>query len=607
MAFFQALVLALIALTLTPGYLFYFDITPKSVILLVGTAVALVWASVSGLPLAGKPAKFGLLPILLLANIGSLALSTAVSTRPELSLFGTNWRQSGSLAQTAVCVFAWLIAVNCAGRPERVRTVLRGVAIAGAASAVYGIAQYFGWDPLLPSAAYRVGEGVWTIVRPPGTLGYASYFATWLLFVAFLSLGLRTMEVSRAGRWFAVASAIVAGIALVLTGTRAAVLALVTGAMVWAMVGRVRIPRRALVAAAIAIAAGVAFYFAPPGQQMRARSRWFVEDPWGGARLSLWRDSVKMAAAKLPAGYGPEVYTAEFPRFESLALAQAYPNFWHESPHNIFLDVLVAQGLPGLLLLAGLCAAGLAAAWRSKHAAFAATLAAAIVSQQFTAFTLPTAVMFWVTLGLVAASTMSASEPRRRVAWIGGAAILAVALLFVAVRFAFADHALELTKRGLDEGNLARAVEQYRRYENARFPGGSADIWYSRALVSFASRSGKLQVRLTALAESRAAALDGTRTAEDPFNAWYNLAVICGGLNDGSCVEHSLRRAIGASPMWFKPHWALAQVLNLTGRIQEAQAEAARAAELDAGKDAEVTRTLHEIQANVARVHLLQK
>src|SRR5579872_994000 len=99
MAFVQALVIALVALILAPGYLFYFDVTPKLVVLLVGTAIALVWTAVSGLRTAGKSAAAVLAPALLVANIGSLALSTALSTRPELSLFGTNWRRFGSVPQ----------------------------------------------------------------------------------------------------------------------------------------------------------------------------------------------------------------------------------------------------------------------------------------------------------------------------------------------------------------------------------------------------------------------------------------------------------------------------------------------------------------------------
>ena len=58
----------------------------------------------------------------------------------------------------------------------------------------YGIAQYFGWDPLLPAVAYHIGEGIWTIVRPPGTMGYVSYFATWLAMAAFLGVALAERE-----------------------------------------------------------------------------------------------------------------------------------------------------------------------------------------------------------------------------------------------------------------------------------------------------------------------------------------------------------------------------------------------------------------------------
>src|ERR1035441_6102828 len=74
-------------------------------------------------------------------------------------------------------------------------------------------AQDLGWDPILPAAAYHVGAGIWTIVRPPSTLGYASYIATWLLYVVFLSLALP-------GR-FAKACAVLAAIAMRLTETRA--------------------------------------------------------------------------------------------------------------------------------------------------------------------------------------------------------------------------------------------------------------------------------------------------------------------------------------------------------------------------------------------------
>ena len=328
----QAAAIALIALILTPGLLFYFDVTPKLVVLLLVAGVALV------------PVRRSKLMWLVLLTLASLALSTALSSNPALSFYGTHWRQYGALTQAAVVIFAWTLSTQA----HRTGVILRAVSTAGALTAAYGIAQYLGWDPILPAAAYHIGDGLWTIVRPPSTLGYVSYFATWLLFVLFLSLALP-------GR-LAKTCAALALIAMLLSGTRAAFLGLAVGAAVWSGM-RIRPShaptRRALWRAArfagAALLAVFVLYLSPAGQPLRRRARWFAEDPWGGARPLLWRDSLRMGLARPLAGHGPETFTAAFPHYESAALARAYPDFAHESPHNIFLDALVGQGIAGVL------------------------------------------------------------------------------------------------------------------------------------------------------------------------------------------------------------------------------------------------------------------
>src|SRR5580704_1992684 len=205
MRLLQAVTIGLIALIILPGYLFYFDVTPKAVVLLVGTAVLLAAGAMRGAP--------RIFSALILLNLASLAVSTALSTRPGLSLMGTNWREFGLVPQAAALLFAWSVA----GCPGNARVVLRGAAISVAVAGAYGIAQYFGWDPFLPSAAYHIGEGIWTIVRPPATLGYVSYFATWLLFVIFLSLTLANLEPGVVWRRVAIAAGAVATVAMLLT------------------------------------------------------------------------------------------------------------------------------------------------------------------------------------------------------------------------------------------------------------------------------------------------------------------------------------------------------------------------------------------------------
>jgi hypothetical protein len=178
-------------------------------------------------------------------------------------------------------------------------------------------------------------------------------------------------------------------------------------------------------------------------------------------------------------------------------------------------------------------------------------------------------------------------------------------LMYLAWRFLVADHALALAQRGFDSGDAAKASAGYAVYERWRLPGTAADLWYSRAWIVLAQKMAAQKtsnslVRLQALAQSGAAALRATRTAEDPFNAWYNAAALSASQNDAAGAERNLRSAIAAHPNWFKPHWMLAQVLRVESRLPEAEAEAAAAVNLNGGKNAEVLRTLEEIRKQPA-------
>src|ERR1039458_5778485 len=211
MALLQAVLAGLIALIITPGQMFYFDVAPKVAVLLVGTAALLIGSTRQ----RAIPRPYTLW-IWLAASLVSLGVSTVFSANRALSVFGSTWREYGAVTQAAMLLFWAMVAWNVAGREDRAKPMLRAVAAAAMASGAYGIAQYFGWDPFQPAAAYHVGEGIWTIVRPPGTMGYASYFATWLLMAVFLSLALAQWETRALWRRMAAVAAAVAFVAMLL-------------------------------------------------------------------------------------------------------------------------------------------------------------------------------------------------------------------------------------------------------------------------------------------------------------------------------------------------------------------------------------------------------
>ncbi|MGA7239427.1 MAG: hypothetical protein WBY44_27345, partial [Bryobacteraceae bacterium] len=101
--------------------------------------------------------------------------------------------------------------------------------------------------------------------------------------------------------------------------------------------------------------------------------------------------------------------------------------------------------------------------------------------------------------------------------------------------------------------------------------------------------------------QAQGAAARATQTADDPFNAWYNLAAFDAMRGDSAAAERDLRRAIAARPGWFKPHWTLARLLLLESRTAEAEAEAALAVSLNGGKHPEVSQTLADVRAQLHR------
>src|SRR5713101_5972716 len=90
-------VAALVPLLITPGLLFYYDVTPKILVLVFGVVFAIVLAARDRKWLeffsANRPARW--FSVLLVLQLVSLLLSTAWSTNPALSLNGGNWRRFG--------------------------------------------------------------------------------------------------------------------------------------------------------------------------------------------------------------------------------------------------------------------------------------------------------------------------------------------------------------------------------------------------------------------------------------------------------------------------------------------------------------------------------
>jgi O-antigen ligase len=584
-AFTVAALAGLVPLVITPGVLFHYDITPRIVVVTIVAAVGLVRSGAFAKQLGAlwNRQSGRWLCMLAGAQIVWFAVCTALSTRPWFSLLGTNWRRLGLLTMLAVVICTVLVAGEICLNPGAGAIVLRAASVAAILTSLYGIAQYFDIDPWQSVSGYHAQAGDSVIVRPPGTMGQADYFGWWLAVALFCAYGLARAEHDR-WRWVGRAGCVLSGIAILFTGTRSAMLAVLAGfGFVYARSGIEF--RRAYVVAGFTLTVSLAgFYFSPAGTRMRARVEWSASEPLGGARPLLWRDSLRMVAQRPIAGFGPETFAAEFPRYQSTDLARLLPAFYQESPHNAALDALTSEGAPGLVLALGWIALGLYAACSSSvfnHALVAALIASAVAAM-FSAVTVGPLVATSLVIAMLIAGTPKDNKPGRKVRpamLFALVAPVALCLFAYASMLAVSDFALARFQR-------QNGAAAYLRVVQTALPGAGEDLYCSRLLSQHCNGNPACS------ASAMSAAARATETADSPSNAWYNLAIFEATRNEPAPVEKALRKSVALAPHWFKPHWALASLLALTGRPNEARAEAEQAVFLDAGKDSEVVQTV---------------
>jgi hypothetical protein len=207
------------------------------------------------------------------------------------------------------------------------------------------------------------------------------------------------------------------------------------------------------------------------------------------------------------------------------------------------------------------------------------------VAAMFSAVTAGPSILTALVLAMLVAMTPEDAAPRlaiRPATVLAISAPVAVCLLAYGVLLVVSDFTLSQFEHGA-------GVAAYRLVVRTEMPGAAEEMYCSRRLTEVCAYKPECAMSVFE------AATRATTTTDNPPNAWYNLAVLTAAKNDPAPVENALRTAITLAPNWFKPHWALASLLEVTGRPAEARREAARALFLDADKDPEVVRTLLRI------------
>ena len=591
-------------LAVTPGLFVGFDVTPKLLILFVAACLSLAaiveWYPGLAVLTRGRVGMVYVSGVALQAI--SLILSTVFSQKQALSLAGASWRRYGLVTQLAILLIGLACACYFACHPGDVRRNLTPLLIAGCAAALFGIAQFSGYDPLFDPRLYT--SAYHSVVKPPATLGHSMYFSAYLLPVIFVASAL-LFETQSAGFRGALMAAI--GIVLFgsfISGSRSALLGLLAGVLVWVACGRrLGINSHAAWRPAAALGAAVllfsGFAWSGAGQKFRADLARWKDDALGGPRLRVWRESMVLMGRHPVLGAGPETFAQDFRELESLPLAAAYPDYFHESPHNLLVEIASAQGGLGLIALLLVCGSALAAGWKmaAKRSFLAVglltSLAAMLVALQFMPLVVSNALCLYCLAGMLVAvesgEARQVARAPRFIRAVAGVGILGFGL--AALAFTVQDWEFAQAGNAVRRGDFTGAAAAYRAIE--RWPFSGQDLWLSRqfAAASISNPAGSaLTLRLAAGASRRA-----EQYSEDPFNAYYQSAALAIAAGDSREGEDKLRTAIQLAPTWYRPRLLLAQSLLIRGQAAEGAEQGRKAIALAGWRRDEVERAINNL------------
>jgi O-antigen ligase/Tfp pilus assembly protein PilF len=237
---------------------------------------------------------------------------------------------------------------------------------AGASALVcgYGLLQLFHWVPIDQGST-----------RVDGTLGNAEYIAGYLLFAIAITLwqafDLKEKR-QRSWRYTLFALAALQTIILVASGTRGTIIGFVVaagfGALLWLFEAGKRGRQGAaiaLVALVIAVGGFLIIQHQPIIQNNPILSRFAdigVSDL--NVRFTIWHMALQGVKERPVVGWGQEGFNYVFNKYYDPSLYGQEP--WFDRVHNLYLDWLIAGGIPALLLFLGLFATAIYSLYRGS-------------------------------------------------------------------------------------------------------------------------------------------------------------------------------------------------------------------------------------------------
>jgi O-antigen ligase len=216
-----------------------------------------------------------------------------------------------------------------------------------------------------------------SMTRIDSTLGNAEYLAAYLLFAIIIALWQAVETRARGERWLRYALVVLAGaqtVVLFATGTRGVLIGLIAAAAFGAallikeagkkgrQIGMTIFAALVLLVGGLFVLRDSAFIKNSPNLE-RIASAFSLKESLG-TRFTIWHMTLEGAQEKPLIGWGQEGFNYVFNKYYEPKLYSQEP--WFDRAHNLFLDWLIAGGIPALLLFVAVLVSAFRALYRAQ-------------------------------------------------------------------------------------------------------------------------------------------------------------------------------------------------------------------------------------------------
>jgi O-antigen ligase len=594
---------------------------PKAVALLLGAAVVIPQIClVLARPQLSRPMR--LLLVLAGFQIAVVAFSTLRSISPAVSFWGGDWRRMGWIAQCAMLAIAVSVPLAVDSDWRRWKRLLQFIAIAGIISAGYGILQWMDWDPFLPgNMRQKIIAEFAGVYRSSGTIGQPAYFANYLLYPFFSALALVVLE-KGASRILNICGIAVIAAGIGFTGSRNGMLGCAAGVAAFAVFALLRRRSPGLVLGLVlalllcvvvversTVGASVSTPSNASGSMraldfLRFRLASAGTDSASIGRMVLWSDVVSQILPNVwLSGTGPGMFRVAFTRFRSNNYSTFDPDVHWENAHNLFLDRLTEQGIPGLLAILFLIAAFVLnvsisirlADNRSAYAvaAIGSGMVAVLVSHSFIGELIPTTFYFYLWVAISFASRQCAEKVKSPQApahkkslspriVLAASLVVSVTLIWYAERNWRSESMLRAGEDAVNSGSLNGLLNARSEAERSMPFVGTYHLEFARLLATYLGRphpslDGNSRRRIAG--EGIASASWALQRTDRPMLALQDM-ILLADMSGDSRFEGWIQDLRKMDPYWYRPHEMAARLMLRQRKYADALREATIAREL---------------------------